>query len=133
MKEDKRITKADLPLASDLPRYDEDTAPTSIGELECEYNVDDRTPLVLPDDLINYCVPPEGIVKVWVNGVGARQGTGPMMYPPGTFREDKHTANKEFGKEPSEMIAIREDKRSKAMIAGVCQSFKERGFEIDGR
>jgi len=128
-----QITKAELPTVEELPRYTKDTAPTSIEELKCLYKEDDRTPLVLPDSLIGYCVPPEGIVSVWVNGVGARAGRGPMMYAPGTFREDRHTIGKELGAETDDMLALRESSKVKKIADGIRQSFEEHGVIIDGR
>ncbi len=115
----KRKSKKDFPLVSDLPRYGVDIpVPTSVDELKCVYNEDERTPLDLAE-LEGYCIPPEGIVRVWVNGVGARAGRGPMMYRPGTFREDKVTIGKEFGTTNKELLIAREQSKKDAIIDAV--------------
>ena len=124
----------DFPPVDELPIYgvDEPT-PTTIYELKCEYNEDERCPLVLPDDLEGYRIPPEGIVKVWANGVGARAGKGPMVYAPGTFRENKHTINKEFGITAAEANDIRTEKRKEALRANVIRAFEDNEIQISGR
>jgi len=129
---DKRLTKADFTAIDDLPRYgvDEPT-PTSFDELRCNYKEDKKNdnPLILTD-LEGYCVPPDGIVTVGVNGVGLQAGWAGLIYPAGTFREDKYTLNKEFGITPLEGTRIRHEQRKSAATDALATWFKDKGIEI---
>ncbi len=125
-----RLTGKDFPNADELFVYGEDMPiPESTEELRCRYNEDDRFPLVFTD-LKGYKIPPLGLTAVWVNGGGGKKG---FAYPPGTFREDKFTMNKELGANVEQVLAIREDLRTERMVEGICKSFEEHGIIIDGR
>ncbi len=124
------LTGKDFPDKDELFVYGEDIPiPESIDDLRCRYNEDDRFPLVLTD-LEGYKIPPLGLTAVWVNGGGGKKG---FAYPPGTFREDKFTMNKELGANVEQVLAIREDLRTERMVEGICKSFEEHGIIIDGR
>jgi hypothetical protein len=126
----KRLTSKDFPSLDELFVYGEDIPiPESMEELRCRYNEDDRFPLVLTD-LEGYKAPPLGLSAVWTNGGGGKKG---FVYPPGTFREDKFTMNKELGANTEQVLAIREDKRTERMVDGIRQSFEEHGITLDGR
>jgi len=130
---DKRMTKADFPPIDELPRYGVDVpVPTSFDELKCEYKENEGTPPLQFEELEGYCVPPEGIVSVWVNGVGSRGGRGPMVYKPGTFRENRHTINKELGISREEIHLIREETLRNAAINGVRRALEKNEIEIHG-
>ena len=131
---DKRILKTDFPPVSELYRYGEDVAPPAcIEEFVCKYNEKEGTPpLVLPDGLVGYCVPPKGIVTITVNGQGLRAGKAGWIYPPGTFREDKHTIGKELGTSNKELVIAREEARRDSFEAGVISVLEDKGvLELD--
>lgn len=130
---EERITKADFPLVSELYVYGKDVpAPTCVDELACNYK-EGIPELVLPDDLIGFCVPPKGIVTIAVHGLGLRAGKGGMIYPPGTFREDKHTMNKEFGITQQEGVDLREANRKNAIIDAVAAELESRELLVPGK
>ena len=75
-------------------------------------------------ELDGYCVPPKGIVTVSVNGQGIRAGKAGWIYPPGTFRENRHTIGKELGVSSVGAVTAREQARKDAIIEGVAAYFE---------
>jgi hypothetical protein len=132
-----RMVAKDFPSPGELFTYGEDfPMPESMDDLRCRYNEDERVedgelvnPLVL-DNLSGYKVPPLGLTAVYMHGGGGKKG---FAYPPGTFRENKHTMNMELGSTPEKALEIREDNRVKKMIAGIREALEERDYEFDGR
>ena len=133
MSEDKALTKADFPPVEELPRYGRDVpVPTSFDELRCKYNEKEPCPPLKLEELKGYCVPPDGIVIVAVHGGGLKSGQGAMVYRPGTFREDRHTAGKEFGKSHKELTLLRHQQRKDAAIEAFAEILEEKGiFALD--
>lgn len=124
--EDRRIA-SDFPPVDELYTYGEDfPAPTSMGELRGNYNEDDRNPLEL-GDLEGYCVPPLGLKTIGVNGSGF-QPRGGWIYPPGTFRENKYTIDKELGVTHKEITTAREVAKKNAIVTGVVEAIEELGL-----
>ena len=122
---DKRLTSKDFPDADELFVYGEDRpVPESDKDLRCRYNHDDKFPLVFTD-LEGYKVPPLGLTAVWVNGGGGKKG---FAYPPGTFREDKFTVDKEFGADSKEMVIAREQSKKDAIIDVVSTYLENKGI-----
>lgn len=130
---EERHCKADFPAEDELYTYGVDfPIPEAFSDLRCTYNEKEPTPPLQLEELRGYKVPPLGIDTVWVNGVGAKLGAAGMMYKPGTFREDRHTAGKEFGKMGIELATIREDNKAKAIINGITEALDKHEIEIKG-
>ena len=124
-----RKTAKDFPGLDELFVYGVDVpVPSSMDELRCRYNPDPRVPLVLAD-LEGYKVPPLGMASVAKHGSGHRQG---ILYPPGTFRENRHTFNKELGVNPVEANIIRKDSQIEAIKSGLLKAYKENNIKISG-
>ena len=129
MTNEKALTKADFPPVEELPRYGRDVpVPTSFDELRCKYNEKEPCPPLKLEELEGYCVPPDGIVIVAVHGGGLKSGQGAMVYRPGTFREDRHTAGKEFGKSHKELTMLRHQGRKEKVLDGLAPLLAEKGY-----
>jgi len=116
-----------FPPKEELLRYGVDVpVPSSIDGLLCEYNEKEPTPLLQLHELDGYCVPPEGIIRVLVNGVGIRAGQGPMVYPAGTFRVDRHTIGKALGKTHQELTILRHEGRKNKVIDALAIFFEKK-------
>lgn len=128
---EERMTKDTFPPISELYVYGEDVpVPESVEELRCRYNENDRTPPLELHELEGYHVPPLGIVSVGVHGSGQRAGRSGMIYPAGTFREDRHTIGKELGASGAEMALARERQRKDAVVDAMAILFEDKGYAI---
>ena len=128
-KPEDRMRKASFPDESELFTYGVDfPMPESMDDLRAEYREDERFPLVLTE-LEGYKVPPFGLTVVSASGSGHKQG---IIYVPGTFRESRTQFGKDYGMTPQSAVAIREDNKVIAMVAGIKEAFDEKGIEING-
>ncbi len=120
-----RMNAKDFPSLEELFVYGEDIpVPMMEQQLRCKYNVDERSPLVL-SELEGFKVPPLGLTYVAKHGGGGKQG---MAYAPGTFRENKHTLNKEFGATQIQTVVIREQNIKDKVVDGMLALFKDKGL-----
>ena len=127
-----RCIASDFPKAEELYTYGVDfPMPKSLDDLRSNYNIDERNPLVLAD-LEGYRVPPMGLCTVGRNGNGFQpkrdKSGGGFIYPPGTFREDKHGIGKELGPSHVEMTRAREENRKQAYTTGIMRKLEEEGL-----
>ena len=129
-------TKADYPLVDELLIYGKDLpTPTCQEELACRYSEKPETTplLVLPDDLEGFRCPPEGIVTVAAHGAGLQYGFGGLIYPPGTFRVNKHTFGKELGVQRTENEIYKHVARENAITAGIIRAFEKNEIAYNGK
>ncbi len=125
---DRRVKK-DYPEKEQLFVYGEDfPMPESMDDLRCTYNEDDRFPLEL-EELRGFKVPPLGMSYVSTIGGGGRLG---MSFRPGTFRKNRGTIGKEFGKTTTELTLIQADKKEQAMLSALAKGMDKHGIKITG-
>jgi len=123
-----RLKVADFPSKEELFVYGDDyPMPESLDDLKCEYREKEGTPPLKLEELRGYCVPPDGIIYVTVNGMGMKAGT-PIVYGVNTFRENRHGLGMELGISHKDAIIKREQSRRDAETRGYIKRLEEEGI-----